>query len=380
AYRAAALETHPDKNPGDAEAKTRFQRVSEAYKRLTDPTSAEEENESMSEEEIISMFNEAVGRELVRMMMMSHGAHGAPKSYRDLMHEAGQGQGHRTRAKSSSGTERCPPCEENGVMAPDADDLENLDEIFAMAMKGVMGGGEQKDEEEEDDEEEDEDLERIMDTMMSCLAGDGEDPTTLAEEIRNSVDEGAARSFVMISRYMSRVSGAPPPAVGTGMVYDSGTGAESGGGAWDEDSRPVLSGSNGWNAAMANVRMQAASLSASDRLRTGEEQGSDSHNTRRDGSRGGDGGFGTRETRLAMDSDGSTCSSEDSRARGEGSLSDSCDSSVSLERDLLGYLDGDERPPSDRNINSTFSQSFSSLNSLASIGPLFGGGGGGGSG
>ena len=37
-YKALALKTHPDKNKTDPDAKQKFQRVSEAYKCLTDPT------------------------------------------------------------------------------------------------------------------------------------------------------------------------------------------------------------------------------------------------------------------------------------------------------------------------------------------------------
>lgn len=37
AFRELAHQTHPDKNPGDAGAAKRFQRVREAYEALSDP-------------------------------------------------------------------------------------------------------------------------------------------------------------------------------------------------------------------------------------------------------------------------------------------------------------------------------------------------------
>ena len=55
AYKKLALQTHPDKNPNDPEARAKFQRVSEAYKRITDPSSFEEDEE-MGFDDVNEMF------------------------------------------------------------------------------------------------------------------------------------------------------------------------------------------------------------------------------------------------------------------------------------------------------------------------------------
>ena len=60
AYKRLALRTHPDKNPNDPDASKNFHRVSEAYKRITDPASFHDEDnkgEDISEEEAEMMFN-----------------------------------------------------------------------------------------------------------------------------------------------------------------------------------------------------------------------------------------------------------------------------------------------------------------------------------
>ena len=62
AYRKLALKWHPDKNPDNRdEANKQFLRISEAYKRITDPDSFKDEDgddgDMPSEEEMAAMFN-----------------------------------------------------------------------------------------------------------------------------------------------------------------------------------------------------------------------------------------------------------------------------------------------------------------------------------
>jgi curved DNA-binding protein CbpA len=60
AYKKLALRTHPDKNPNDSEAHKKFLQVSEAYKRITDPSSFHDDDddidEEVAEEEMEAMF------------------------------------------------------------------------------------------------------------------------------------------------------------------------------------------------------------------------------------------------------------------------------------------------------------------------------------
>ena len=58
AYRKLALKTHPDKNPGDPEAKTKFQKVNLAYKKLTEPDADDDDEdfENMDMDDMMAMF------------------------------------------------------------------------------------------------------------------------------------------------------------------------------------------------------------------------------------------------------------------------------------------------------------------------------------
>eukprot|EP01035_Chromulina_nebulosa_P019199 gene19199-25049_t len=59
-YKKLALKTHPDKNPNDPEAHKEFLKISEAYKRITDPDSFRDEDDGddvdISEDEMNAMF------------------------------------------------------------------------------------------------------------------------------------------------------------------------------------------------------------------------------------------------------------------------------------------------------------------------------------
>lgn len=73
-FKKLALRTHPDKNPNDPEATKNFHRISEAYKRITDPSSFHDEDHEgadVSEEEMASTFGA-----MFQEIFMNGGAHG----------------------------------------------------------------------------------------------------------------------------------------------------------------------------------------------------------------------------------------------------------------------------------------------------------------
>lgn len=59
-FKKLALRTHPDKNPNDPDATKNFHRISEAYKRITDPSSFQDEDHEgadVSEEDLANTFS-----------------------------------------------------------------------------------------------------------------------------------------------------------------------------------------------------------------------------------------------------------------------------------------------------------------------------------
>ena len=86
AYKKRALQTHPDKNKNDPDANKKFLQVSEAYKRITDPASFQDDDDGemgeMDEEAMSAMFNamfaemfgfsggDGMAEDFMEMMMM----------------------------------------------------------------------------------------------------------------------------------------------------------------------------------------------------------------------------------------------------------------------------------------------------------------------
>ena len=76
-YRKLALKTHPDKNPNDPEASKKFLKVSEAYKRITEPGNHEDEEEmgDYGESEMFDLF------EMMMRDVMFGGSKGKGRSF-----------------------------------------------------------------------------------------------------------------------------------------------------------------------------------------------------------------------------------------------------------------------------------------------------------
>ncbi|CAM9894217.1 unnamed protein product, partial [Phaeothamnion confervicola] len=162
AYRRLALTTHPDKCGGDPAAKLKFQRVCEAYKRLTDThaDSDDEEGEDdeddardgngardnddphgeADEEEMMAMFEEMFGP--LRSAMGMSTAMGTHPGMADIPGIPGM-------PRSAGGISRGGGIDGGGGMAgfrPDMDDVEDLmEELLAAglspdeALNAIMG-------------------------------------------------------------------------------------------------------------------------------------------------------------------------------------------------------------------------------------------------
>ena len=133
AYKKMALRTHPDKNPNDPDARYKFQKVSEAYKRITDPDSFKGEDDEgdfdMDMDDLNEMFF-SLFEDMIPMMMggfnpsrMSGGA----ASLFDILSAGGADMFDMSDEDSD---------DEYGEI-PDGD----LEDVMAMMMGGMMGGG-----------------------------------------------------------------------------------------------------------------------------------------------------------------------------------------------------------------------------------------------
>lgn len=135
AYKKMALRTHPDKNPNDPDARHRFQKVSEAYKRITDPDSFKDEEDDEEAEMDMDELNQmlfSMFEDMIPMMMgggfnPSRMSGGAINLF-DLL-------------SAGMDPDMFDEDDEDGFddeygFAPDGD----LEDVMAMMMGGMLGG------------------------------------------------------------------------------------------------------------------------------------------------------------------------------------------------------------------------------------------------
>eukprot|EP01041_Mallomonas_annulata_P007628 gene7628-15615_t len=163
AYKRLALKTHPDKNKSE-NAHEMFQKVSEAYKRITDPDSFKDEDAEMNDEDLNEMFHHV----FAEMMNLSGASgfgdfDGIPLSFLDMMMAQEMDMGGM------------------GFFDEDDDDDEDMDgeehshmmHSFAAMMAGGMHGHpgmmDSDDEEGYEDEEFDDDLTGITPQQLQQL-------------------------------------------------------------------------------------------------------------------------------------------------------------------------------------------------------------------